>query len=228
MRDEFLQVMDRVPNEALKVFLYLQGRASLDTRVGMTQQEISRATRLSVGAVRDSLGWLSSPSYIDAGLKTQEEIAPFISLRKVSNYFEVILLEPYAQGEKIKFTFEDTDSRRIATLEQEVRRLATSRKQNSRLSLYIRGERGALLKEMENDLGRGLSQEEAFLMGGVMHMYGVERIRTAWRTKAAEMDKPIVGIYATFMGRAHGASVVKQEQKKEVSYPRFTRTEELV
>ena len=227
MRDAFVQTMDRMPSEALRVYLYLQHRARLDTKIGVTQQEISRATRLSVGAVRESLGWLVEPTYKDALLKA-EPILPYIKITKTEKAHAITLLEPYEDTLRLHFTFEDTDSRRVAVLEKEIRRLAKTRGEKSDLSLYIKGDRASLLSEIESDLGRPLTQSEAFLMGGVLHHFGVDRVRSVWRRQASNMEKPIVGIYALFMNNAKGASVVEKEPRKEVSYRPFERTEELV
>lgn len=227
MRDELMQIIHRIPHEPLRVYLFLEQRANLETRIGVTQQEISRATRLSVEAVRESLGWLAEPSYKDAQL-TPEPILPFIKITKTEKAHAIKLLEPYHREVRLNFTFEDTDSRRISTLEKELRRIAANRADRSDLSLYIKGDRGELLSEMETDLGRRLTQSEAFLIGGVLHHFGVDRVRSVWRRQAHRMEKPIVTIYAMFMNNAKGQSVVAVEPRKEVSYRRFKRVEELV
>ena len=225
MRDELIQVLNRIPTDALSVFLYLESRASLDTKVGLTQQEVSRATRCAVGAVRDSLGWLEQPSYRDAGLKTIEPIAPFISITPKSNAHVITCLEPYSDTRKLRFTFEDTDSRRIATLEQEIRRLSKVDPSTARLSMYLRGERQALIREIEGDLGRPVHVAEAFLLGELVSMVSVERVRTQWRTKAPHMDKPIIGLYAMFKNKAFGNKAQHDipEDEGEASHKPFVR-----
>lgn len=229
MQDELMDVMDRVPAHALSVYLFLSKRADLDTKIGMSQQEISRATRLSVGAVRDALGWLEQPMYKDATLKTVEEIAPFIRITPAKGYHNITLLPPYVDAEqRIRFTFEDTDDRRLANLEKEVRRLA-SRNPRSRFSTYFRGEKQALIREIEGDLGRAVSIEEAFLLGAMVHSAGVERVKAAWRKKASEHERPIIAIYAMFMQKAFGkVRKESQEQESEVRYQPVARDETVI
>jgi hypothetical protein len=194
----------------------------------MTQQEISRATGRSVGSVRQILGWLTEPTYKDANLKEPEALAPFIRIAPKGKTHIVTLLPPYNDSREIRFSFEDTDSRRIKVLEDEVRRLATKDVQSSKLSLYLKGDKQALVAEIEGDLGRALSKQECFLMGGMIEMVGPDRVKTAWRTKAAYLDKPVVALYAMFLNKALGQFVPKEEKVKEVHYPRITRDEEPV
>lgn len=228
MKEELSQILHRIPSHALSVYLYIDHRSRLDIRVGLTQQEISRTTRLSVGAVREALGWLEQPSYRDAGLTKNDEIAPLIRIEKFKSAHKITMLPPYSDNQEIRFTFEDTDQRRIKTLEDEIRRLAVPQRQTSRLSLYIKGERQQLISEIEGDLGRPLTVEEAYLLGGVTHQFGVERIKSAWRQKASRLDKPVVGIYAMFMNQAFGKSVVSAEEPQEIEYQTYVRDEEIV
>lgn len=227
MQDELMHVFDRIPPHALSVYLYLAKHAELDTRVGVTQQEISRATRLSVGAVREALGWLEEPTYKDATLKTADVISPFIKITPAKGYHNITLLPPYAIESRVRFTFEDTDDRRIAVLEKELRRLA-GKTNRTRFSVYFRGEKHALLREIEGDLGRAVTVEEAFLLGGMTHVASVERVRVAWRTKAAQMDRPIVGLYAMFMRAAFGNVRKETKEIDDVEYQPIVRDESSV
>lgn len=235
MNDMLAQVLPRIPPEPLRVYLYLKERASKDIRIGLTQQEVSRATRLSVGAVRESLGWLEKPYYRDAGLKepAEDELVGYIVLRKISNYYEIVLLTPWADGEKIKFTFDDTDSRRIEVLEKEIRRLSSRSVTQNKLSMYLKGERQHLIAEIEGDLGRSMTQQEVWLLSGMVHQFGPERVKKQWRQKAHQLDKPFVALYAMFMNKALGKSGQTLGEKTpegegEVRYRKVNRTEEFV
>lgn len=233
MKAELVHIMNRIPPEPLRVYLYLLERASREIRIGLTQQEISRATRLSVGAVRESLGWLEQPFWHDAGLVDDSvKDSSFVSLRKISNYYEIVLLVPYSEGEKIKFTFDDTDSRRIEVLEKEVRRLSSKSAQEGKVSIFLRGERQNLIAEIEGDLGRGLSKQETWLLSGIVHEFGPERVKKAWRQKAHELDKPIIALYAMFINKALGKGSQKLGEKapedQEVRYRKVDRTQEFV
>jgi hypothetical protein len=229
MNDALIQVMNRIPSHALSVFLFLQHRSELDTKIGLTQQEISRATGYSVGKVRESLGWLEYPDISDSLLVKQPQLSPFVKVAKYSNAYKVTLLEPYTSPERwVRFTFEDTDDRRIATLEKELRRLSTKTKQTSRLSLALQGAPQQLIAEIEGDLGRPLSIEEAFLLGRMVEGFGPERIRQAWRRHAADLDNPIRGLYAMFMNKRFGAKNPREEKEVEVAYQKVTRDVELL
>lgn len=234
MTDELMEIMDRIPPHALSVYLFMEHRSTLETKVGMTQQEISRATRLSVGAVRDALGWLEQPYYKDAGYamdvdhKQVDSIAPLIRIRPAQGkpYHNVTLLPPYVGKEqRIRFTFEDTDSRRLGNLEKEVRRLAT-KKNRSQFSIYFRGEKHAMMREIESDIGRAVSIEEAFLLGSMTALVGPERVKIAWRTKAADMDKPILALYAMFNRQAFGKVRKDVQERDAVEYKPIVRDEE--
>lgn len=227
MQDELMDVLDRIPPHALSVYLYLAKRAELDAKIGVTQQEISRATRISVGAVREALGWLEQPTYKDATLKRADVISPFISITASGKHHNIKLLPPYAVETRIRFTFEDTDDRRIAVLEKELRRLA-GKTNRTRFSVYFRGERHAMMQEIESDIGRAVTVEEAFLLGAMTHAAGPERVRAAWRTKAAHMERPIVGLYAMFMRSAFGKIRQETEERDDVEYQPIVRDESAV
>jgi hypothetical protein len=224
MNDAVLQVQERIPLEALSVYTFLTARSDLDLKVGLTQQEISRTTRLSVGAVREALGWLEQPSYLDSALKVATEIAPFISVKKYSTAYKITLLQPYSEERAIRFTFEDTDSRRIKLLEDEVRRLSKPVVQKSRLSMYLKGDKGSVIAEIESDLGRPITVEDAFLLGSILDGYGPERVRAAWRRHAANLPNPIRGIYAMFIKERFGVRTFEKEERiEEFDYPKFVR-----
>jgi hypothetical protein len=143
---------------------------------------------------------------------------------KYSNRHKIKLLVPYVPEEHvIQFTFEDTDSRRIAVLEKEVTRLASRKGQTSKLSLYIKGERQQVVAEVEQDLGRALTVEESFLLGGILHLFGIERVKKAWRTKAHDMTRPVVGIYAMLINGTSGKAYKPSDKVPETKYAPIIR-----
>jgi len=219
-----LEVYDHIPHEYRSVYLYLVQRAQADARLGMTQQEVSRFTRLSVLAVREALGWLESPVTYDATRPKQvPEIAPFIKITASGKRHKITLLSPYVDDDlSIAFTFEDKDQQRIATLEKEVLRLSSVTKQPKKLSSFLKGERAAVISEIERDIGRNVTLDEAFMLGGVVLSFGPERLKGAWRTKAHQMNKPIRDICAMFFNQAFGKPVAKQEYK-EVTYRKLSK-----
>lgn len=227
MNDYLLEVYDHIPNEYRSVYLYLVQRAQTDAKLGMTQQEISRFTRLSVLAVREALGWLESPVTFDATRPKQvPEIAGFIKTAPSGKRHKITLLTPYVDDSTdIPFTFEDKDQQRIATLEKEVMRLSSIKKQPKKLSSFLKGDRAQIISEIERDLGRNLSLDEAFMLGAVVMGFGPERLKGAWRTKAHQMKKPVRDIYSMFMNQAFGKPVAKEEHK-DISYRKLGKGDE--
>lgn len=221
MTESFIQVMSRIPPAALAVFVFLEDRSKMDTKIGVTQQEVSRATGYSVGVVRSSLGWLESPTYHDSQLQGDGGLGSFLTVKKFSNAYRITLLEPYVDVQRwVRFTFEDYDSRRIETLEKELRRLARDTGERNKLSMYVKGDTQNMIAEIEGDLGRNLTIHEAFLLGEVSSRVAKERILLAWRRKAHAMKNPVVGIVAMFKNEAFG-NLAKVEEEKERVYDRI-------
>jgi hypothetical protein len=229
MNEATIQVMNRMPSHALSVFCFLEQRSLCDTKIGTTQQEVSRATGFSVGRVREALGWLSDPVSHDAALTTTRDIAPFIVVAKYSKAHKITLLAPYVEPERwMRFSFEDTDSRRIEALEKELRRIAQTSKQSSRLSLALQGKPQQIISEIESDLGRPLTTEEAYLIGALVEYGGPDRLKQAWRRHAHELDNPVRGLYAMFMKKRFGQKVEQPTKEAEVRYQKVTRNTELL
>lgn len=221
MTESFVQVMNRIPPAALAVFVFLEDRSKMDTKIGVTQQEISRATGYSVGSVRSALGWLEDPTQQDSQLKDVGALGSFLTIKKYSNAYKITLLEPYVDVERwVRFTFEDFDSRRIETLEKELRRLSRDTGERNKLSMYVKGETQNMIAEIEGDLGRNLTIHEAFMLGEISSRVAKERILSAWRRKAHAMKNPVVGIIAMFKNEAFG-SLAKVEEEKEKVYDRI-------
>lgn len=231
MNDALIQVMNKMPPHALSVFLFLEHRSRLDTKIGVTQQEVSRATGYSVDRVREALGWLERPPPITmAALKVAPELPPFVAVTAFSKAHKITLLEPYVVPERwVRFTFEDTDSRRIGVLENELRRLATKSRQTSRLALAIQGKPQQVIAQMEGDLGRPLTNEESYLLGAMIGQFGPERVKQAWNRHAADMDDPMRGLYAMFMNKYFGKRAEPSPEKDtEVAYQKITRDDQLL
>ena len=229
MNDALIQVMNRMPAHALSVFLFLEHRSLLDTKIGLSQQELSRATGYSVGRVREALGWLENPVTSDAMLVEVPTLAPFVSVVKYSSAHKIIVREPYLSPERwVRFTFEDTDDRRIANLEKELRRLAGKTRQTSRLALALQGKPQQLIAQMESDLGRALTNEESYLLGSIVFAYGADRVKMAWNKYAADLNNPIRDIYAMFMKKRFGNQPEHKDKEVEVEYQKVTRDDQLL
>lgn len=191
------------------VYLYLVGRHEADPKVGLTQQELSRQTGLSLHKVRETLKIL------------EEKL--FISVRPTSKKrHNIFLLEPHHSEVKIPFTYEDTDDRRIHILEQEVLRLSQGNKEQRRLSTLLQGERAAVVGEIEAYTG-GLTLVEAYMLGQVISLLGPERLKAAWRKNAHAMKDPVRGVSSMLLNKAYGSGFKPKEDKTEVTYRKFRR-----
>lgn len=189
------------------VYYYLVERASADPKIGLTQQELSRHTGLSLAKIRQTL-------------KELEELS-FIAIKKSTKHSNIHLLEPYHAPVKIPFTYEDTDDKRILVLEKEVLRLSRGNKENTRLSTLLKGERAEIVAEIERYTG-GLTLVEAYMIGQVISLYGPERLKTAWRTKAHAVKNPVRDVCAMLLNKAYGSGF-KPDDTPEVTYRKFKR-----
>ena len=190
VREELIQDLPYIPSDALRVLLALMDRHRMKTKVGMSITELARITDLGTVAVGRSLLWLADPVYQHHPTKEQET-TPFIKIVPRSKYFS-INVEPYWLGETapaFPFTYDNTDETKILTLEKELRRLSTQKPTTSGLTGVLRGEELLLVSEVERDLGRALSVDEAFLMGKLVSGYNPERVKKLWREKFALIPK---------------------------------------
>jgi len=206
-RSDLTAVIGDMLLEPRVVYYYLVERAEADPKVGLTQQELSRQTGLSLDRVRSSLKWL-----------TENDL---IKITKGKNHYLIRLLEPYHEEVKIPFTYDDTDDMRLATLEREVLRQAGALKQSKSLSSVLNGERAQIIGEIERASG-GLSLVEAYMLGQAVALVGPERLKIAWRTKAHEMKNPIRGVCSMLLNKAYGKHI-QREETPEVVYRKFKR-----
>lgn len=190
------------------IFYYLVERAGANPKVGLTQQELSRHSGLSLDRVRGTLKLLQENG--------------FISVRASGKRHNIFLLEPHHEEVKIPFTYEDTDDRRIHALEKEVLRLSQGNKENRKLSSLLQGERAAVIGEIERYTG-GLTLVEAYLLGQALSLVGPERLKKAWRTKAHDMKDPVRGVTAMLLRGAYGNTFKGKEETLNTVYRKFRR-----
>lgn len=190
------------------IFYYLVERVGADVKVGLTQQELSRHSGLSLDRVRGTLKLLQENG--------------FISVRASGKRHNIFLLEPHHEEAKIPFTYEDTDDRRIHTLEKEVLRLSQGNRESRNLSTLLQGERAAVVGEIERYTG-GLTLIEAYLIGQALALVGPERLKKAWRTKAHDMKNPVRGVTAMLLNKAYGSTFTGKEERASVVYRKFRR-----
>lgn len=190
------------------IYYYLVERVSVNPKIGLTQQELSRHSGLSLDRVRGTLKLLQENG--------------FISVRASGKRHNIFLLEPHHEEVKIAFTYEDTDDRRIHTLEKEVLRLSQGNKESRNLSTLLQGERAAVVGEIERYTG-GLTLIEAYLIGQALALVGPERLKKAWRTKAHDMKNPVRGVTAMLLNKAYGGVFTGKEERESVVYRKFRR-----
>lgn len=213
VREEIIQDLPYIPSDALRVLLVLMDRHRMKTKVGLTLTELGRATDLGTQAVGRSLLWLAEPTYKAHPTKDVETM-PFISIAQKSRYF-TLTVDPHWLGETvpaIPFTYDNTDETKLLTLEKELRRLSTQRATTSGLTSILKGEELQVVSEIERDLGRGLTVDEAFLAGKLIQGYNPDRLKKLWREKAAIIPKnQLRAIYGMLMNGKLGRGAVKSE-----------------
>lgn len=190
------------------IYYYLVERVSVSPKIGLTQQELSRHSGLSLDRVRGTLKVLQDNGYL--------------SVRPSGKRHNIFLLEPYHEEVKIPFTYEDTDDKRILILEKEILRLTQGNKESKSLSSLLQGERAAVVSEIERYVGK-LTLVEAYMIGQALALVGPERLKNAWRSKAHEMKDPVRGITAMLLNKAYGKTFTAKDDKPEVIYRKFRR-----
>lgn len=190
------------------IYFYLVERAAANPKLGLTQQELSRHSGLSLDRVR--------------GILKQMEGNGYLKVTPSGKRHNINLLEPYHEPVRIPFTYEDTDDRRIIALEKEVLRLSLGAKENTRLSTLLKGERAEIVSEIERYTG-GLTLVEAYMIGQAIALVGPERLKKAWRTKAHEMKNPVRDICSMLLNKAYGASFTPKDEKQDIVYRKLTR-----
>jgi hypothetical protein len=200
LREELIEHLPLIPSDALRVLLVLMDRHRVQetTRNGLTLTELARATDLGLESVGRSLLWLQTPQVKSHPTK-ENEIVPFIHMEAKSKHFTLRVDAFWIDAnlhKPIPFTFDNTDSTKLATLEKEIRRLSTLRSSSSGLTAVLRGEEQQLVGEIERDLGRGVTIPEAWLLGKSVQGFNPSRVKTLWRQKHALSKDPIRAIYA--------------------------------
>lgn len=209
LRSSTLGVYAEMGIEERLIYFYLVERAAANPKIGLTQQELSRHSGLSLDRVRGTLKQMEDKGYIKVTASGKRH--------------NINLLEPFHEPVRIAFTYEDTDDRRLLALEKEVLRLSLASKENTRLSTLLKGERAEIVSEIERHTG-GLTLVEAYMIGQVIATVGPERLKKAWRTKAHEVKNPVRGICSMLLNKAYG-NTFKPEEKPEVTYRKFKRGE---
>jgi hypothetical protein len=222
LRPELIDALPYMPSDALRVLLVLMDRhrLQLTTKVGLSITELARTADLGVESTARALLWLSDPNANNhPDRKTQPTIEHFIVLTKRSNRYD-IQVSPFWLGRDAKpipFTYDNTDQTKIATIEKELRRIATDTqrgqvKSSSGLTSILKGEERLIVDEIERDLGRGLSPFEIWAVSEIVEGYGPERTKMLWRGKAHLSENPIRTIYALYQNAKFGKSNKKVER----------------
>lgn len=219
MTDEFIRVRREIVEalpyftpEAMKVYFCLLNRDEQQKRlkIGLTLNELVRAADVGEDACDRALKWLQQPT---------EELTPFITLTKKSKH-SIITLQSYwtdAEPTPIPFTYDNTDTTKLATVEKQMRLLDVQYardvvKVRSGLADVLKGEERDLILEIEQRSGRAITQREALLLGKCFARYGVERTKQSWRQKQSAKDPIRATMGALFNGEKGVGAQVKETQ----------------
>jgi hypothetical protein len=222
IRREFIDVLQFMSHDALKVFLCLIDRNNQqkDIKVGLSVNELARQADVSVHACRRALAWLESPNINDKDIMWAS--SPFIHV-KTKGKHHVITVDNYYIGEDpthIPFTYDDTDATKIAVAEKEVRRLQVELKremlgQRSGLAEVLQGEERDAIIEIEQRQGIGLSRREAYFVGKAMAKFGPERVKSTFR-RMQQQKNPIRAMYASLSKGIAGKGAEEKPQERSV------------
>ena len=204
--------MSTLTGDEFKVHLYLVNRAQMQSglKIGLTITELARQTNLSTNVAVSALTSLEVMEYIRLEKTKRKNV---FSLRSLKGLEEHEVVTP------IPFTFDDTDETKLKTLEAELLRLKVQYEQagvgvQSTLRNVIKGDKRELIIEIEGDLGRGLTTNEAFLLGEILRGFGTERAKKAWRGKAHAAKNPIPALYAILNNGALGSGAKEKAATK--------------
>lgn len=215
IKRDVIDVLPRMPSEAIKVLLVLLAReqAQKTLKLGMTLPELMRTADLGKTACMRGIEYLKEPD-LDP---------PFIFVKPKGVNF-TINLNTYWTGEEgtpIPFTFKDTDSTRIETVEKELRRveLRQKKKTESGLVEILNGEERDVIREIEKAQGVALDTLDGYFLGKAIRAYGPERVRTTFRQMSRQKN-PIRATIAVLTkgAKGQGAKQVESEPFQRVTY----------
>lgn len=205
---EWLRYQAEIPNDYFRVSLALIHRAQVGSSVGLTMQELSRMSGMSTLVIGEALEWFK-----------KNPKTPLLAIRKHKGVYKINLHEYYVGlTEPVLFTYEDTDQKRIATLEQALRRadIGKSAVDRSELSKAVSPDESVFVIEIEQQLGRALTLTDAYYLGKLIKGYGLERVRTLFRQKRTAND-PLRAVYAILDRGGRGKSWTS-DTPKPVTY----------
>lgn len=206
---DIIESLKLLTSEELKVHLYLTHRAEAqkDLKVGLTLTELARQTDLGVEATRFAIHGLTEKQFLG-----NEET-------KKKNVVVLKLLKVEQDKTTVPFTFDNTDETKLATLETELLRLRERYVndlvgEKSTLREFTRGDERELVIEIETDLGRGLTTNEAMLFGKIVQGFGPERAKDTWRKQAHMAKNPLPALYAMLANGIRGKAAARKEPTK--------------
>lgn len=207
-----IPLLSTLTAESVVLLLYLVDRAYVQRElgVGLSIAEAARYVGISTQKVKVCLVQLGEQGLVQVVPKEE--------------YVELRIPESVAQtGGIIPFSFANTDSTKIHTLENEMRRLrlqneAGRRGQKSGLTDIYKGEEGNLYAEIEKR-GWAIGADEAVLLGKCLVKFGVERTQTTYR-QMRNQKNPIRATYAALERgiQGKGAKQVESEPFTKVHY----------
>lgn len=206
LRRDFIEKLKTMPGDALKVYFYLVARQKTQKglKIGLSLPELARSIDVGTESTKFFLWWLAEQQLI--------VITP-----KGTNH--VIEVHPYYPGEPatlIPFTYKNTDETKLLKAEQEIARLQLRATRDilgreSGVANACKGDERDVVMEIERDLGRGLSREEAYTLGRCMSAFGPDRVKSTWRRKAATAKNPLPALSAMMWNETTGKPAKPRE-----------------
>lgn len=215
IRREFFANLPSVPPDALKVWLVLLERQTAQKRlkVGLSIAELARRSDLGTESTLRALQWLETNDYLTVAPKGRAHI--------------IELSQTFTNDEctPLPFTYTNTDEKKITTIEKELSRLEHEytrylKGREPDLATFYTGDKAAMLREIQGDIRRPLTANEAMLLGEIVGSFNHERIMQTWRKKAATAKHPIKALVALMWNQAAGKPAEPRELKEPPKLPR--------
>ena len=153
-----LELLQTLSKEAFAVYLVLKARVDeKPKKMGMTLMEVSRLANVGVNAANDALDELERK-----GLIRNESSKIFVGDSALH----------------IPFTKANTDSERLRKVEVECQRLRTllaSYQKSSGIGQIASEYDRETIRKIEELFGRGLTSDEAYILGGLIEKFGPGR-----------------------------------------------------
>lgn len=206
MKDILYASIPDIPDSSLRAILALEFYERAESQVGgLTLSIIAEAAGLSERAMHGALTYLVSHPLDNPIILEYDRDSHILTNPK------------FMQGKQLPLKKTKRDA-----LGKELKEITLNLVQNSRLgtgretSILANGEEGVTIARVSQDLGRSLTEGEAYILGKNMSSFGPARVWSAY-SRATGKSK-IHSMSAMLYQGAMGSKAKERDQKKTVTY----------